>query len=107
MPDILDRRSWMKLMPLLTTVVSAQEAASIEDLAFEPVTHIAALLRARRVSSTDLTRMYLARLKRYGPKLNCVITLTEDLALEQAKRADSEIRRDHYRGPLHGMPWGA
>jgi len=90
-----------------TRVKNAKAPASLEDLAFEPVTRIAPLLRARRVSSTDLTRMYLARLKRYSPKLNCVITLTEDLALEQAARADTEIRRGHYRGPLHGVPWGA
>src|SRR5258705_7400280 len=51
--------------------------------------------------------MYLARLKRYGPKLLCVITLTEDLALKQAAAADAEIKRGKYRGPLHGIPWGA
>ncbi len=80
---------------------------SVEDLAFEPVTTLAPLLKARKVSSTDLTRMYLARLKKYSPKLLCVITLTEDLALEQAAKADEEIKRGHYRGPLHGIPWGA
>ncbi len=51
--------------------------------------------------------MYIARLKRYGPKLNCVVTLTEDLALKQAEEAEREIRRGKYRGPLHGIPWGA
>lgn len=81
--------------------------ASLEDLAFEPVTTLAALIKTRKVSSTGLTRMYLDRLKKYSPKLLCVITLTEELALQQAARADEEIKRGHYRGPLHGIPWGA
>jgi hypothetical protein len=81
--------------------------ADLDQLAFWPVTHLAAVLETRRVSSEDLTRMYLDRLKRYGPKLECVITLTEDLALEQARRADAEIAAGRYRGPLHGIPWGA
>jgi Asp-tRNA(Asn)/Glu-tRNA(Gln) amidotransferase A subunit family amidase len=81
--------------------------ADLEQLAFEPVTELAPLIQSRRVTSTDLTKMYLARLRQYAPKLLCVITLTEDLALEQASRADSEIRRGKYRGPLHGIPWGA
>ena len=51
--------------------------------------------------------MYLGRLKRFGPKLLCVVTLTEDLALKQAAAADDEIKRGKYRGPLHGIPWGA
>ena len=51
--------------------------------------------------------MYLARLKKYGPKLNCVVTLTEELALAQAAQADKEIRAGRYKGPLHGIPWGA
>ncbi len=80
---------------------------SLEDLAFLPVTELAPLMRSRQVSPVDLTKMYLERLKRYSPKLNCVITLTEELALEQARRADGEIRAGRYRGPLHGIPWGA
>ena len=80
---------------------------NIEDLAFLSVAELAPLVKAKRVSSTDLTKMYLARLKTFGPKLNCVVTLTESLALEQAAAADKEIRRGKYRGPLHGIPWGA
>jgi Asp-tRNA(Asn)/Glu-tRNA(Gln) amidotransferase A subunit family amidase len=80
---------------------------SIEDLAFEPVTTLAALIKARKVSSIDLTKMYLERLKKYSPKLLSVITMTEELALQQAAKADDEITRGHYRGPLHGIPWGA
>src|SRR6202007_2718620 len=59
-----------------------------------------------RISSTELTKMYLARLKRFGPKLLCVVTLTEDLALKQAAESDAEIKRGKYRGPLHGIPCG-
>ncbi len=84
-----------------------QTFSKIEDLAFEPVTTLAPLIKARKISSTDLTRMYLDRLKRHSPKLLCVITLTEDLALEQAANADAELKRGHYRGLLHGIPWGA
>ncbi|MBI3679758.1 MAG: amidase [Acidobacteria bacterium] len=78
-----------------------------EDLAFFPVTELAPLVRGKKIPSLALTRMYLDRLKQFGPKLNCTITLTESLALEQAGRADAEIRRGNYRGPLHGIPWGA
>jgi len=81
--------------------------SDVEELAFWPVTHLSQLIESRRLSSLDLTEMYLSRLKKYGPKLECVITLTEELALEQARRADGEIAAGRYRGPLHGIPWGA
>ncbi|HEX7138761.1 MAG TPA: amidase [Vicinamibacterales bacterium] len=84
-----------------------QVGASLEDLAFEPVTSLAALVESRKISSVDLTKMYLGRLTRFGEQLHCVVTLTEDLALEQAAAADKEIRAGRYRGPLHGIPWGA
>ena len=77
-----------------------------EDLAFLPVTALAALLRNRRVSSIELTRLYLDRLARFDPTLQCVITRTDDLALAQAEQADREIRAGRYRGPLHGVPYG-
>jgi Asp-tRNA(Asn)/Glu-tRNA(Gln) amidotransferase A subunit family amidase len=80
---------------------------NIEDLAFWPVTDLAPLLKAKKITSTALTRMYLARLKQFAPDLLCVITATDDLALDQASRADSEIRRGKYKGALHGIPWGA
>jgi len=79
----------------------------IEALAFYSVRDLAELVRTRKVTSTQLTQMYLARLKAYGPTLECVITLTEDLALAQAARADAEIAAGKYRGPLHGIPYGA
>jgi Asp-tRNA(Asn)/Glu-tRNA(Gln) amidotransferase A subunit family amidase len=85
----------------------AARRSSIEDLAFLPVTALAPLLQKRDVSSTELTRMYLDRLKRHGTRLNAVVTLTEELALKQAADADREIKAGKYRGPLHGIPWGA
>src|SRR5882672_7450464 len=81
--------------------------SSLEDLAFAPLTQLAELLRTRKVSPVDLTKMYLGRLKKFGPKLNCVVTLTEDLAMSQASDAEREIKAGKYRGPLHGIPWGA
>lgn len=78
-----------------------------EDLAFYPVTALAGLIRNKKITSLQLTELYLERLKSIGPRLECVITLTEDLARSQAKHADQEIALGHYRGPLHGIPWGA
>ena len=78
-----------------------------EDLAFLPVTALAALLRTRQISSVGLTKLYLERLRQFDPILHCVISYTEELALKQAERADREIAAGRYRGPLHGIPWGA
>ena len=86
---------------------AAARGSSLDELAFLPVTALAPLLQRRQVSSTDLTKMYLERLKKHGPALNCVVTLTEELALAQAAQADREIRAGRYKGPLHGIPWGA
>jgi Asp-tRNA(Asn)/Glu-tRNA(Gln) amidotransferase A subunit family amidase len=80
---------------------------NIEDLAYWPATHLGALVRSKRISSTDLTKMYLERLKKHSPTLLCTITLTEELALEQARQADLDLKRGKYRGPLHGLPYGA
>lgn len=87
--------------------VELPQFKTVDDLAFATVSQLAELIRTRRISSTELTKMYLARLKKYGTKLLCVVTLTEDLALKQAAAADAEIKRGKYRGPLHGIPWGA
>lgn len=81
--------------------------ANLEELAFRPVRDLAELIRTRKITSTQLTKMYLDRLKRFGPELECVITLTEERALEHARRADEEIARGKYRGFLHGIPYGA
>jgi Asp-tRNA(Asn)/Glu-tRNA(Gln) amidotransferase A subunit family amidase len=81
--------------------------ADSNTLAFMPVRQLAELIRTRQITSVQLTRFYLNRLKKFTPTLNCVVTLTEDTALAQAARADAEIRAGKYRGPLHGMPYGA
>jgi Asp-tRNA(Asn)/Glu-tRNA(Gln) amidotransferase A subunit family amidase len=76
------------------------------ELAFQPVTQLAALLRARRVTSRQLTQMYLDRLKEHSPALTCTVTPTEAKALDAAAQADREIRQGKFRGPLHGIPYG-
>ncbi len=91
----------------LRATTALQRPQNLEELAFCPVTQLARLIETRQVTSLELTQMYLARLKRYDPWLQCVVTLTEELALAQATRADAEIARGQYRGPLHGIPWGA
>ena len=88
-----------------TSVAAAP--SSIEELAFATIPELAALLKTRKVTSLALTQMYLERLKRYDSKLHFVVTLTEDRAIAQAKAADAEIAAGRYRGPLHGVPWGA
>ena len=87
--------------------LTLRRPANLEDVAFWPIARLAALIERRLVSSKELTEMYLARLKRYQPTLNFYVTLTEALALEQAAEADREIKAGKYRGPLHGLPWGA
>jgi len=89
------------------TVTQRASTSNIESLAFLPVTELSDLIRRRKITSLQLTQMYLDRLKRYDPVLKCVITLTEDRAIAKARAADAEIARGKYRGPLHGIPWGA
>ncbi len=79
---------------------------SDEDLAFAKVSELGKWLRQGKTTSVDLTKLYIARLKKYGPKLRNVITITEDLALKQAHQADKELKSGHDRGPLHGIPYG-
>ena len=81
--------------------------ANLEDVAFWSLTDLSELVQTRQVTSVELTRMYIDRLERHGPKLECVVTLTEDLAMRQASRADAELARGVCRSPLHGIPWGA
>ena len=78
-----------------------------EDIAYAPVTQLSRWVQGRKLTSTRLTQIYLDRLQQFDPKLRCVITLTRDHALAQAKKADAEIAAGKYRGPLHGIPWGA
>ncbi len=81
--------------------------ASDEAIAFSPVYRLSRWIEQRKLTSERLTNIYLERLRRFDPKLRCVITLTPELALTQARQADREIAAGHYRGPLHGIPWGA
>jgi Asp-tRNA(Asn)/Glu-tRNA(Gln) amidotransferase A subunit family amidase len=78
-----------------------------ENIAFAPVWQLSQWIESRKLTSTRLTEIYLSRLERFDPKLHCVITLTREHALAQAKAADAEIAAGKYRGPLHGIPWGA
>ncbi|MCB0628531.1 MAG: amidase [Saprospiraceae bacterium] len=78
-----------------------------EALAYYSVHQLAALIRTKKITSVELTRFFLERLKKYDPILHCVISYTEDLAMEQAARADREIAAGKYRGILHGIPYGA
>ena len=80
---------------------------SPDDIAFLPVSDLAALIRSRQVTSEELTRLSLERLRRFGPALRCVVHLTEERALAAARRADAELREGRWRGPLHGIPYGA
>ena len=80
--------------------------ANINDLAFYSIPQLASLIINKKISSVELTKFFIARLKKWGDTLECVITLTEDLALQQAKQADKELSEGYYRGPLHGIPYG-
>jgi Asp-tRNA(Asn)/Glu-tRNA(Gln) amidotransferase A subunit family amidase len=91
----------------LSAAPAVTRPANLEEVAFWPVRHLAELVRTRKVTSVQLTEMYLARLHRYNAKLNNVVTFLDDVAIAQAKQADAEIAAGKYRGPLHGIPWGA
>ena len=94
-----------------SSMVRAPVAVSLpkteEELAFLPVTHLAKLIEQRDIKPSELTNLYLKRLKKFDSQLHCVINFTEDIARRQASRADEEIAAGNYRGPLHGIPWGA
>lgn len=81
--------------------------AKLEDLAFYTVADLSVLIKQGKITSIQLTNIYLKRLKQFGDTLQSVITITEELALKQAQRADLEIAEGKYRGPLHGIPYGA
>jgi Asp-tRNA(Asn)/Glu-tRNA(Gln) amidotransferase A subunit family amidase len=100
-PTTLPRNAWP------TEIQLCQRPTTDEALTWLPISKVAPLLRSRKVSSVELTKLYLERLKKYDPMLMCVVNLTEELALQQAQQADAEIGAGNYRGPLHGIPWGA
>jgi len=96
-----------KLPFKLSPAPSVKRPANLEEAAFWPVRHLAELVRTRQVTSLELTDMYLARLHRYNGKLNNVVTFLDDYGRAEARRADAEIAAGKYKGPLHGIPWGA
>jgi Asp-tRNA(Asn)/Glu-tRNA(Gln) amidotransferase A subunit family amidase len=91
----------------LSAAPAVKRPAHLEDVTFWPVRHLAELVRTRQVTSLELTEMYLARLHRYNDKLNNVVTFLDDYGRAEARRADAEIAAGKYKGPLHGIPWGA
>lgn len=106
-PALPGRKFNVRASKFKLSKVEAPKFSSVEDLAFAPLTGLSELVRTRKVSPVELSKMYLGRLKKFGPKLNCTVTLTEELALAQASDAEREIKAGKYRGPLHGIPWGA
>jgi Asp-tRNA(Asn)/Glu-tRNA(Gln) amidotransferase A subunit family amidase len=93
--------------PLHFSTPAVKRPTNLEDVAFWPILNLAQLLKTRQVTSVELTEMYLARLHKHNEKLNCVVTFLDELARLQAKQADQEIAAGKYKGPLHGIPWGA
>ncbi len=103
--------SWMKVSTKKEKIywdipLQVEVPANKNDLAFYSIPQLASLILNKKISSVDLTKFFIGRLKKWGDTLECVITLTEDLALKQAKQADDEIKAGIYRGPLHGLPYG-
>jgi Asp-tRNA(Asn)/Glu-tRNA(Gln) amidotransferase A subunit family amidase len=111
--------SWNPVLPSLSGKIGPERERFIrsqrdpgplpardEDIAFASLDQLSRWVEQRTLTSDRLTRIYLKRLEQFDPKLHCVITLTRELALEQARKADEEIAAGHYRGPLHGIPWG-
>jgi Asp-tRNA(Asn)/Glu-tRNA(Gln) amidotransferase A subunit family amidase len=93
--------------PLRVSTPSVKRPANLEEVAFWPVVQLARLLETRQATSSELTELYLSRLHRYNATLNCAVTILDDLARAQARQADAEIAAGRYKGPLHGIPWGA
>ncbi len=102
-----DNRVEIKRSVSATKTAVAKRPDSNEQLAFLPVTELSNLIRHRKITAVELTKLYVARLKKYDPMLKFVVNMTEELAMESAVRADKEIASGRYRGPLHGIPWGA
>jgi hypothetical protein len=92
--------------PFTVTDRSVALPASDEAIAYLPAHTLSALIRARKITSTRLTKLYLDRLERLNPTLNCAVTIMRDSAMAEAARADAELAAGKYRGPLHGLPYG-
>ena len=117
-PSVAPATQWNPTLPGMTrhpaanvfvrsTAGVASVPAKEEDIAFATVTQLSRWIESKQITSERLTEIYLGRIQRFDPKLHCVITLTREHALEQARQADKEIAAGKYRGPLHGIPWGA
>jgi Asp-tRNA(Asn)/Glu-tRNA(Gln) amidotransferase A subunit family amidase len=117
-PDLAPATRWNPVLPGLSAgpaqdrfvrslPPSVPLPASDEDIAYAPVSVLSRWIEGRLLTSERLTRIYLDRLERFDARLRCAITITRDFALQQARRADAEIAAGKYRGPLHGIPWGA
>src|SRR6185436_20765160 len=117
-PALAPASQWNPMLPGLAVgparnrfvrsrATNGKPPGSDSDIAFAPVSQLARWIESRQLTSERLTRIYLERLERFQPKINCTITLTRELALGQARQADAEIAAGKYRGPLHGIPWGA
>src|SRR6266496_832347 len=91
----------------LSAAPAVKRPANLDEAAFWPVRHLSELVRTRQVTSVELTEMYLARLHRYNGTLNNVVTFLDEHGLAEARRADADIAAGKYKGPLHGIPWGA
>jgi len=91
---------------VVTRKVDTKRPEKDEDIAFLSVVELGHLIKTKQVTSVELTNLCLTRLKKYAPKLRCVINLTEDRAMREAKNADESLARGEYKGPLHGIPYG-
>jgi len=100
------RRDKAFVFPKWPLPKNVEVPANKEDLAFYPVYKLAVLIKSGKITSTELTSIYIARIKKYSDTLQCVITLLEERAMAQARKADDEIRRKKYKGLLHGIPYG-
>ena len=108
LPDVAGAKIETQKSPMRISAAPAIAVGkNVEELAFATARELGELVRARKITSIALTTMYLERLKRYDAKLKFTVTLTEDRAMAQAKQCDREIAAGKYRGPLHGVPWGA
>jgi Asp-tRNA(Asn)/Glu-tRNA(Gln) amidotransferase A subunit family amidase len=96
-----------KAMSQAPNIADSEIPKDLERLAYASVRELGELLRRQKIKAVDLTQMYLARLKRFDSKLHFLVTLTDERAIAQAKEVDREIAAGRYRGPLHGIPWGA
>ena len=93
--------------PFRMSAPPVKRPATLDEVAFWPVVQLAQLIKTKQVTSTELTKLYLDRLHRLNPTLNCAVTILDEIGLAQAKQADAEIAAGKYKGPLHGIPWGA